>query len=341
MLRLPPALSAVTLAFAASICVAQSTPRNQPAAPPVVAKPAGAGGLVAEGTQPIEVLGGLEFTAGPVVDADGQVFFTDVPTSTIFRLTNTALAGPPAGSRGYQAFVVNERNCRGLQFTADGRLVACQGVGALIEVDLATKALRPLAKELTGEGQPVALGRLHDLEVDRGGGIYFTDPALGLAEGPTRGVLYRAADGTVSRLDTTIAAPTGVRLSPDEKRLYVLSYKDPGIYAFDVLGPGKLSTPTKLADLVAKDGTTPRGRGDGLAIDTEGRLWCANPDSREIQIFGPDGVLLGRLEFPTSPSGCCFGGPDRSTLYVTGGRAVYAVPTAAKGHSIAGAARKN
>lgn len=293
-------------------------------------------GLVAPDVVPVPVATGLQFTEGPAADESGLLHFTDLARSRIHVLpTRDPLRATKEGPKATE-FLVNSRGMNGLVFTKDGRLLGCQGnAGALVEIDRATKAIRPLTESVTIDGAEVRLGRINDLAVDGDGGVYFTDPSLGRGESPSRGVLYRAPDGTTKRLDTTVGAPNGAALSPDGKRLYVLSYRDPGIYAFEVLAPGSLAPPVRIGDLRSADGVGPLGRGDGLAIDRDGRLWCTNPETKQVQIFSPEGHYLGRITFPEGPANCAFGGSDARTLYVTAGTTVYAVPTLVEGYWIA------
>jgi gluconolactonase len=246
------------------------------------------------------------------------------------------------GRSGHTVFVVNSRGMNGLVFARDGRMLGCQGsAGALVEIDRTSKAIRPLAESVAIDGVETKLGRINDLAVDAEGGIYFTDPSLGRTPSPSPGLHYRAPSGEVRRVDATVPGPNGVAIAPDGKSLVVLSYKDPGIYAFEIRAPGDLGPARKIGDLRTSDGAAPKGRGDGLAIDAEGRLWCTNPDAKQIQIFSPDGRFLGSVQFPEAPANCAFGGSDGRTLFVTAVTSVYALPTLVEGWWIAREARKS
>jgi len=58
-----------------------------------------------------------------------------------------------------------------------------------------------------------------------------------------------------------------------------------------------------------------------------------------VQVFSPQGSLLGIIEFPEQPSNCDFGGKDFKTLYATARTSVYAVPMEATGHVFPGGKR--
>jgi gluconolactonase len=304
------------LASLVTVLVALQSPTSTPPVPR----------LVAAGVTPTKVASGLKFTEGPAADAEGRVHFTDVPASRILVLK-------PDGS-GVDDFLAGSKGCNGLMFATDGSLWACQGgAGQLVRIDPKSKAVETLASALEIDGKSRPLGRVNDLTLDSDGGAYFTDPALGKPS-PTAGVLYRDAKGTVTRVDTSIDGPNGVLLSPDGKMLYALSYKEPSIHAFPVLGPGKLGERKVIGSLRGRDGASSDGMGDGLAVDVRGNLWCTNPKASQVQVFSPEGSFLGAIDFPEAPSNCAFGG-DGKTLFVTARTGVYSLPTLVEGFWVA------
>ncbi|MCO4784487.1 SMP-30/gluconolactonase/LRE family protein [Marinomonas atlantica] len=57
---------------------------------------------------------------------------------------------------------------------------------------------------------------------------------------------------------------------------------------------------------------------DGSAIDDERALWNAQWDGSRIVRYLSDGSIDKTLELPVSrPTSCCFGGPNRRTLFIT------------------------
>ena len=76
---------------------------------------------------------------------------------------------------------------------------------------------------------------------------------------------------------------------------------------------------------------------DGMAIDTDGRLYIAT--NAGVEVFSPKGDLLGVIPAVfggeqndlQKPQNVTFGGPDRKTLYMVGGGLVFKVPTLAQG----------
>src|SRR5688572_13730746 len=71
-----------------------------------------------------------QFTEGPAVDRDGNVYFVDVPASKIFKLDL------PSGK--ISLFAEDTGRASGLMFGGDGRLYACQnGARAIVTYDAA------------------------------------------------------------------------------------------------------------------------------------------------------------------------------------------------------------
>jgi gluconolactonase len=53
-----------------------------------------------------------------------------------------------------------------------------------------------------------------------------------------------------------------------------------------------------------------------MKVDTEGNVWCTGPDG--IWVMDPNGRHLGTILIPDKGvTNFCFGGEDRTTLFVT------------------------
>ena len=60
------------------------------------------------------------------------------------------------------------------------------------------------------------------------------------------------------------------------------------------------------------------GRPDGIAVDSEGFIWCTVWDGWGVRRYAPDGRLERTLHLPVPrPTSCAFGGDDLKTLYIT------------------------
>ena len=65
--------------------------------------------------------------------------------------------------------------------------------------------------------------------------------------------------------------------------------------------------------------TLGRGAGDGFCLDEDGRFYVASTIEHGIRVVDRDGTILEFLPIDGDglTTNCCFGGPDRRTLFVT------------------------
>jgi gluconolactonase len=277
---------------------------------------------------PVEkVAGDLQFTEGPTPDAEGALYFTDIPADRIYKLTD---------DKTLKVFLQPAGHANGLMIDGGGRLFACQMDGKVVQIDTVSKATTTLADKY-GEAP---LNAPNDLVVDSTGGIYFTDPRFRAATPlpqKVEGVYYRAADGTVTRLHESDVAPNGVILSPDEKTLYVVPSMSKTMLAFDVQAPGKVGPAKTFCQVAQPEGAENESGGDGLTIDAKGNVYVTT--NLGIQVFSPKGEALGIISLPEQPANCAFGGKNLDVLYATARTSVYKIPIEAKGWRFPGAGK--
>lgn len=129
-----------------------------------------------------------------------------------------------------------------------------------------------------------------------------------------------------------IPRPNGVQLSPDERTLYVANTAGDQVQAWDIGADGKLGARRDFARLTGlRDTETGRSSGaDGLAVDSDGRLYVATTDG--VQVFSAKGEALGTIALPKAPQNLAFGGTDKKTLFVVGRGAVYSIATLSSGY---------
>src|SRR5262245_21824787 len=266
-----------------------------------------------------KVNGNFQFTEGPAADWEGNLFFSDVTGDKLYKID----------SQGQLSTVLDpSHHTNGLMVNAAGNIVACEMDGRLIEVNPKTKEVKSLADGYEGN----RFNAPNDLVIDRDGGVYLTDPHFRAPTPLPQGVrafYYRAPDGKVTRLGVVESAPNGIILSPDEKTLYVIPSTQAEMLAYQVEAPGKIGQQRVFCKLKQAAGKT-NGGGDGLTIDVKGNLYITS--ALGLQVFNPQGELLGIIEFPEQPSNCDFGGKDNKTLYATARTSLYAVPMEVAGH---------
>jgi gluconolactonase len=125
--------------------------------------------------------------------------------------------------------------------------------------------------------------------------------------------------GKVTKIAEGIARPNGLMLSPDEKTLYVNDTAGESMLAFDVAASGATSNRrafAKYPTVTTGAGGALNSGADGLAVDAEGRLYCAAQGG--VHVFSRTGELLGTIPISLQPQNLAFAGPDKRTLYIVG-----------------------
>ena len=252
---------------------------------------------------------GFEFTEGPVW-YDGALLFSDIPANTVYRWDAEA---------GTEAFIEPSGHANGLAVDSSGRLLLAQHDGAVARRG-EDGSLTVLAESYGGK----RLNSPNDLTVASDGTIYFTDPPYGVDEEDRElsfsGVYRLSPEGDLSLLTKELSRPNGIVLSPDESTLYVNDSGETIIRAYDVTASGDIENGRRFAapsDPDA-DGTT-----DGMKVDRDGHLYTTGPGG--IWVYAPDGSQVARIAVPKAPTNVAFGGPDRTTLYITARPHVYRV----------------
>jgi gluconolactonase len=231
---------------------------------------------------------------GLIPDKHGNVLMAQEDYDTVLRLDqNGAAAVAVANTKGLGALSIDRRGrLYGAERTERPLSTKTDKASIMNAIAILAPAPHSIGRQWAG-GAPAE--RPNDLIADNHGGAYFTAECLYYA-GP-KGVVTVAED-----LHTN-----GINLSPDEKTLYVTNGKD--IVAFDVKGRGVLANRRTFA-------TLPTGNGDGMAVDTAGRLYVSSGPG--VQVFDKTGMFLGLIPTPRSVISITLAGPDRKTLYMVG-----------------------
>ncbi len=233
---------------------------------------------------------GYGFTEGPAANAQGEVFFTDIPKSRIYKI---GLDGKVS------LFKEDTGGANGLMFGPDGKLYACQdGKRRIVAYDMEGKE-SVVAEDVNS----------NDICVTHNGGIYFTDP-------PKKQLWHVPPGGAKRLVDTNerggIAFPNGIRLSPDQTLLLVADMRGQFVWSYHIEADGSLSGKQPYFHLHLQDGKTESGA-DGMTVDTNGALrhlalrhpvlrpaWPRQWNHRQApkQMAGESGLRRPRLRLP-------------------------------------------
>ena len=255
-------------------------------------------GVIAAGLKWKLVWQGPDNADGLVGAPDGGVYFAQEQPSTVGRLDPKDrfsiyvkdTHGTGALGIDYKKRLIGvERTCS----DPGGHPDQCHEAAELV-------ALAPKWEVLASKYMDKTFWRMGELVCDSKGGVYFSDDF---------GTYFVDAKGKVSLVATKEIRTNGMMLSRDEKTLYVTNGKK--LVAWDVQPDGTVKNQRDFATLEAG------GSGDGMAIDSEGRLYVTSGDPG-IQVFSPEGKFLGVIPLPRSSSSVAFSGPDKKVLYAKG-----------------------
>lgn len=290
---------------------------------------------------PIEVIAsGYKWAEGPVWHIwERCLYFSDVPSNILYQWRPREGAKPfldPSGLAGPIPAGIREAGSNGLAFRDSEILMADSGSRAIASVHIGSKKKTILADRYEGK----RFNSCNDLVERKGGGIYFTDPPYGLAEGdqsplkelPFNGVFYRAKDGTITAIDKSLTRPNGVALNLKQDILYVAisDPERPEILAYDLGEDGLPKGPPRLFhDARPQLAARLPGLPDGLKVDVRGNVYATGPGG--VHIVSPEGKLLGIIATGKAVANCAFG-EDGSTLFLTSSDVVARVRLRAKGY---------
>jgi gluconolactonase len=267
--------------------------------------------VVAPDAEVRQIAKDLKFTEGPTwYGAEKCVLLSDIPADIIYKWTE---------ADGLKVWRQPSHGANGNTVDPQGRLVTCEHSARGITRTGKDGKVETLCTTYQGK----KLSSPNDVVVKSDGTIWFTDPPYGVPKGEQKeqdkNRVYRLDPGAkepVSVVDD-FNMPNGLCFSPDEKFLYIAdSGKPRHIRRFSVKADNTLDG----GDVFV---TISPGGPDGIRCDKAGRLFSSAGDG--VQVFSPDGKLIGKIRTPQGAANLCFGGPEGKTLFITARTSVWAV----------------
>jgi gluconolactonase len=263
---------------------------------------------------------GYRLTEGPVANAQGEVFFTDIPASKAYKI---ALDG------AVTEFIADTKRANGQAFGPDGKLYS-----------VATGEQKVIAYDAERKPTVVAEGIAgNDVVVAHNGNIYVTHPA-GNNRATSRVWLIRPGGEKVEVDSAGVRYANGVMLSSDQSLLYVADYWSHWVYSYQIQPDGTLTSKQRFYWLHCPDGADDSSA-DGMKVDADGRLYVAT--SLGIQVCDQAGRVNCIIPTPNKRiTNLCFGGEKFDTIYATCVEKVYKRKVKTRGvHSWAAPVKPN
>ena len=240
------------------------------------------------------------FLEGPVFDAAGNLYVTDIPFGRVFRVD-------PQGEWELIAEWAGEPN--GMKWRNEKELLITDYRNGLMACDILAGSVRPFLERRNSE----RFKGVNDLIFDSSGNLYFTDQGQTGLHDPSGRLFRLTPSGRLDLLLANVPSPNGVALSPDERVIYLAVTRANAVWRVPLLADGSVS---KVSAFFTSYG--PSGP-DGLAVDESGRLVVANPGLGYAWVLNPraEPEIVLRTTVGASLTNVAFGGPNRKTLYCT------------------------
>ncbi|MDD1735766.1 MAG: SMP-30/gluconolactonase/LRE family protein [Methanothrix sp.] len=243
---------------------------------------------------------GLKFTESPRW-YNGKLWFLDIHDK---RIKTVDLAGSVVTALELP-FIPN-----GFGVTPEGTVVVGDAFERRI-YRMAGAALEPVAdiskitKFCLSDGIVDAKGRLYVGDI----GYNFLDPAAKPVE--TCVIVLVGPDGQASVVADNLSFPNGMVITPDGRTLIVGETLGHRLTAFDIQEDGSLRNRRVWAQLPSSVGP------DGICLDAEGAVWCANPEGKDSVVrVREGGEITDRINVGTNAYAVMLGGPDRRHLFI-------------------------
>jgi len=291
---------------------------------------------VVEGARLEKLCTGAAWSEGPVwMHEDDAVLWSDIPNNRMLRWS--AKDGMSVWRSGVEFTNGHARDL-------NGDLLHCShGLRAIVRTRAAAHGVQAGAPDeiVVDRYLGKRLNSPNDIVVKRDGTIWFTDPPYGIAsdreghraerEQPANFVFrFDPSSGRLDAMTDAVEEPNGLAFSPDESLLYVSDTSaamrsDGGgrhhLMVFDVHAGG-LRNPRVFAEVDP-------GLPDGFRLDAQGWLYTSSLDS--VQVYHPDGRLLGKIHVPEKVGNLSFGGARRNQLYIAASTSLYRITLRTEG----------
>ena len=264
----------------------------------------------------IEVLAtGFQWAEGPVwVPELNGILFTDVPNNRAYLWTEKdglQLFLNPSGMTNHAPHSTNE-GANGLTLDSAGNLILCQHGNRAVSKLKSWSFDSPDYEVLVDHYQGKWLNSPNDLDYNKDGVLFFTDPPYGLKDQDQdsikelnfNGIYKWSSVNGIELLDKSLLRPNGIALSEDEKIVYVgnSDSRNSIIVAYDLVDNGLKNRRVFFDgnEMMKKR----NGLFDGLKVHSSGVVFATGPGG--VLVIDKDGFHLGTIMPGKKTANCGF-----------------------------------
>ena len=281
---------------------------------------------------------GAIWSEGPVwLREDDAVLWSDIPNNRMLRWS---------AADGMSVWRDNVEFTNGHTRDLNGDLLHCShGQRAIVRTPMRDGRIQADTPDAIVVDRYLGkrLNSPNDIVVKRDGTVWFSDPPYGILsdreghkaapeQAANHVFCFNPATGVLAAASAWVQEPNGLAFSPDESLLYVsdtsaaLAPAGQGhhhIAVFDVAADNSLHNPRVFAEVSP-------GLSDGFRLDTQGWIYTSSEDS--VQVYHPDGTLLGKIAVPEKIGNLCFGGPQGNQLFIAASTSLYRITLHTRGN---------